>query len=333
MITCNSYRTNSIDSSLKQAKTLLIEREREFNIKPIKNAANCGSALRLSKSSFFMKSQPPNEMNIEESQPDQAIPKIDKLNKKKHKKVQTFIDTNKNKNSFNININIFSNTNIVTNKVDKDTLNDTLLTTNTLNIKPKMTTNSNEDTNPLSRRWKKLTNVIKAVKFLHRYDAVSIKEIDIEHNLNDYKERLLPNSPLLKRAKTRNLKQQQQPRKYTDFQAVKGDLATAFEKIKINERGTSNAVFNKCQLNLLDDSTILPSEKFIKRRPEPRNVMSDNLTMITPCKKQNSPGTKINDQIELIESSYFENSESIDDVQVEMNKISIIERIKNYILE
>lgn len=330
MIACDSYRTNSIDSVYKQTQKLLLDRQRDNKTKSDNNVTNYGSTLRLSKSSFLAKTQTPLDYNREETVTDQAIPKIDKLIKKKHKKVQTFMDSNKNRNNLNININIFSNTNIITNKLEKEILSDTLLTTNTLNLKP--STISNEETNPTSKRWKKLTNVIKAVKFLHRYDAVSIKEIDIEHNLKDYRERLLPNSPL-KRAKTKNMKQ---PRKYSEFQAVKGDLASGFDSIKLNDRGASTIVVNKRQLNLLDDSNILPSEKFIRRKVDPRSVLSDNLKSITPCYKHPSSGLKLNVDIknnQSLESSYFDNSQSIDDVQVEMNKISIIERIKNYILE
>lgn len=151
-----------------------------------------------------------------------------------------------------------------------------------------------------SKNWIKLKNLIKTVSKFYNYEAIPIKEIDIEGNLKDYKERLFPYSPLKK--KIRNLK-----------------------------RCSSNRNMKRNLYLLNDNDNQKQSKESINNNREKGKIL--NLQ-----KKISSPN-KIKDVLKLINIKEENNvnlkkEESEDDnITIEMKKINTIERIKNYIIE
>lgn len=164
----------------------------------------------------------------------------------------------------------------------------------------------------LSKRWRRLTNVIKTVSFLHKYDAVPLKEIDIDHNLNDYKDRLLPNSPLRQRKLTKqeHIKNQEKMKYKTPQKLISSNFTL--------NKYTHNKNFSNLMEEIIENSEI----------PSKREHSSPNKS-----NKYMKSSKNKNSIIEEKDSYFKQEEESEDEVLVEMNKISLIERIKIYIEE
>lgn len=231
----------------------------------------------------------------------QAIPKISKL---LHGKPKNHTYNDSYSNHINISINIFTNANVMTKPKDQ---NESMVTSNTLNY-AQVGAESTKDGKRMSNRWKKLKNVIKTINFLHQYEAVSLKEVDIERNLRDYRERLFPHSPLIKLPNKQKLLKPKNISKETKKNSDNylGKLMKRSSSLKINNQFGHEAH----QSELLSGHPIkcLPGRKICAESLNMRNESS-------------------------IQSSYFDDSDYLDEVQVEMNKISLIEQIKNYVLE
>lgn len=176
----------------------------------------------------------------------------------------------------------------------------------------------------LSKRWTKISNLIKAVKFLHMYDTVSIKENgDIEHNLEDYRNRLLTNSPI-KRCKTKN---KQHIKMNTNFK-TKETIIPQFSLAELNFRTLSNTNLLTDRCNLLDAS--VPIKKRTVSQVEKQKVLNSEKMKLDLAHVHS---LNRNEDSSYSAVSNKSSSEQIDEVHVEMNKISVIERIKDYILE
>jgi len=148
-----------------------------------------------------------------------------------------------------------------------------------------------------SKNWIKLKNLVKTVSKFYKYDIIPIKEIDIDHNLKDYKERLFNYSPLKKNSKIKQ------------------------------ERKSNSNLMKRINLKILSDDYYQSLQKY--------NNFDFQNNLIIPFKKQSSPN-KIKNILQTINNKNNLNlidESDADNITIEMNKINIIERIKNYIIE
>lgn len=161
--------------------------------------------------------------------------------------------------------------------------------------------------------------MIKTITYLNKYDVVPIKEIDIDENIKDYKSRLFQHSPLRKNKKAIDLKRKSHDKKNLTFKSANHDLVNSIlQSLPVNKQSEKD-------LNIDKDSSqiklILKKNKVeISAKSSP---MKNNFKTDVIKNHVNNSCSSLN---------YTDNEESQDDIQVEMNKISIIERIKNYIL-
>lgn len=213
-------------------------------------------------------------------------PKISNLNL--DSRMKTFNNQGSGTNNYNIKINIFSN--------HKFKFESSKLSTSPKEKASNKRFSSMIGSSRKSKRWKMLSNLIKTLSVLQKYEAVAINVRDLDSNLKDYKQRLLPHSPL-KIARDNKRKNTQHP------------CGSVLEK---NKEALPRRKANSHQKLVKINSN---------NQIEPADASKEELS----SKNQISVDYNI--------SSIISQSVEEDVVEIEMNKINNIERIKNYILE
>lgn len=164
----------------------------------------------------------------------------------------------------------------------------------------------------LSTKWRKLTNVIKTISVLNKYDVIPIAEVDIDENINDYKSRLFQHSPLRKK-KAGDYKKTVERKKSRNLKSMNHDLM--------------NNILNS--FPLIQPMSPKKSSQLVVLKKTKEGLSAKSSPMKNNLKNEMMKFTDKNLSNFNIENS---DSESQDLIQVEMNKISIIERIKDYIM-
>ena len=149
-----------------------------------------------------------------------------------------------------------------------------------------------------SKRWRKLTNLIRTINYLNRHEAVPIQEIDIENNLQDYKIRLFPNSPI----RTKNIKSAKKRRKQNNAK----NNCNIIEYYR-NSRKSSINSFDKNNSNQTKKNKLKPILKNFKISPLKANVKrnkSDEKQSVIECyayevTKKNNNNNNTNDKNKL----------------------------------